>query len=80
MSVARSEVLVESAYFTVMDDMLARLAPYLESSISIKALTNSLATTDVWTIHAGYTRDLRWHGKTPAVTPRLLITNRKPAP
>jgi len=57
LSAARSEVLVESAYFTVMDDMLARLAPYLESSVNIKVLTNSLATTDVWTIHAGYTRN-----------------------
>ena len=54
---ARTEVLVESAYFTIMDGMLTQLAPYLESSVSIKVLTNSLATTDVWTIHAGYTRN-----------------------
>jgi putative cardiolipin synthase len=54
---ARSEVLIESAYFTVMDDMLARLAPNLGSSVKIKVVTNSLATTDVWTIHAGYTRN-----------------------
>lgn len=57
LSATRSEVLVESAYFTIMDDMLARLEPNLESSVSIKVLTNSLATTDVWTIHAGYTRN-----------------------
>ncbi len=57
LSAASSEVLVESAYFTIMDDMLTRLTPYLESSVSIKVLTNSLATTDVWTIHAGYTRN-----------------------
>ena len=57
LSVARSEVLVESAYFTIMDDMLARLAPDLESPVNIKVVTNSLATTDVWTIHAGYTRN-----------------------
>jgi putative cardiolipin synthase len=40
-----------------MDEMMARLAPDLESSVNIKVLTNSLATTDVWTIHAGYTRN-----------------------
>ena len=57
LSAARSEVLVESAYFTIMDDMLSRVSPYLESGLSIKVLTNSLATTDVWTIHAGYTRN-----------------------
>lgn len=54
---AQSEVLIESAYFTVMDDMLTRLEPKLQSSVNIKVLTNSLATTDVWTIHAGYTRN-----------------------
>lgn len=57
LSVARSEVLVESAYFTIMDSMLARLAPDLASPVDIKVVTNSLATTDVWTIHAGYTRN-----------------------
>jgi putative cardiolipin synthase len=57
LSEATSEVLVESAYFTVMDDMLDRLAPYLDSKLKIRVLTNSLATTDVWTIHAGYTRN-----------------------
>jgi putative cardiolipin synthase len=31
--------------------------PLLEQGVSIDVLTNSLATTDVWTIHAGYTRN-----------------------
>ncbi len=57
LSTAEREVLVESAYFTIMDDMLSRLSPYLQSGLDIKVLTNSLATTDVWTIHAGYTRN-----------------------
>ena len=57
LSTAESEVLVESAYFTIMDDTLSRLSPYLQSGLDIKVLTNSLATTDVWTIHAGYTRN-----------------------
>lgn len=54
---ATTEVLVESAYFTITDETLLRLAPYLDSQLRIKVLTNSLATTDVWTIHAGYTRN-----------------------
>ena len=57
LSKADTEVLVESAYFTIMDDMLSQLSPYLQSGLNIKVLTNSLATTDVWTIHAGYTRN-----------------------
>ena len=57
LSAASSEVLIESAYFTVMDDTLTALKPVLESSVKVKVLTNSLATTDVWTIHAGYTRN-----------------------
>ena len=57
LSTANTEVLVESAYFTIMDGMLSRLSPYLKSGLTIKVLTNSLASTDVWTIHAGYTRN-----------------------
>ena len=57
LSTADSEVLVESAYFTIMDDTLSRLSPFLDSGLDIKVLTNSLSTTDVWTIHAGYTRN-----------------------
>ena len=57
LSTAESEVLVESAYFTIMNDTLSRLSPYLQSGLNIKVLTNSLSSTDVWTIHAGYTRN-----------------------
>ena len=52
-----SRVLVESAYFTVMDEPLARVEALLQRGIEIDVLTNSLASTDVWTIHAGYTRN-----------------------
>jgi putative cardiolipin synthase len=54
---AESEILVESAYFIISDELLQRIDPLLEKKIRIRALTNSLATTDVWTIHAGYTRN-----------------------
>jgi putative cardiolipin synthase len=54
---AESEILVESAYFIISDELLQRVDPLLEKNIRIDALTNSLATTDVWTIHAGYTRN-----------------------
>jgi putative cardiolipin synthase len=57
LNAAESEILVESAYFIISDELLNRIDPLLEKKIRISALTNSLATTDVWTIHAGYTRN-----------------------
>jgi putative cardiolipin synthase len=54
---AENEIVVESAYFIITDEMLQRVDPLLEKNIRIRALTNSLVTTDVWTIHAGYTRN-----------------------
>ncbi|MGI9287828.1 MAG: phospholipase D-like domain-containing protein [Pseudomonadales bacterium] len=54
---AKAEVLIESAYFTLMDEMLEKLAPLVQRELKINVLTNSLASTDVWTIHAGYTRN-----------------------
>lgn len=57
LSQAKAEVLIESAYFTVMDEALENLSPLLERNLKIDVLTNSLASTDVWTIHAGYTRN-----------------------
>ena len=57
LSKAENEVLVESAYFTIMNDMISHLSPSIKSGLDIKVLTNSLSTTDVWTIHAGYTRN-----------------------
>lgn len=57
LDVSKSEILVESAYFIISDELLQRVDPLLEKNIRIRALTNSLVTTDVWTIHAGYTRN-----------------------
>lgn len=57
LSAAETEILVESAYFIISDELLQRVGSLLEKNIRIDALTNSLATTDVWTIHAGYTRN-----------------------
>lgn len=56
-SQSTSEILIESAYFTVMDEMLVKMSPLLERKLKIDVLTNSLASTDVWSIHAGYTRN-----------------------
>jgi putative cardiolipin synthase len=57
LNASEKEILVESAYFIITDEMLQRVDPLLEQNIRIRALTNSLVTTDVWTIHAGYTRN-----------------------
>ncbi|MGB5340213.1 MAG: phospholipase D family protein [Gammaproteobacteria bacterium] len=58
LNAAESEILVESAYFIISDELLQRVDALLgERDIRIDALTNSLVTTDVWTIHAGYTRN-----------------------
>jgi cardiolipin synthase C len=54
---SKTRVLVESAYFTVMDDPLVELEALLQRGLELEVLTNSLASTDVWTIHAGYTRN-----------------------
>ena len=54
---SENEVLVESAYFIISDELLQGVAPLLARNIKIDALTNSLVTNDVWTIHAGYTRN-----------------------
>lgn len=53
----QQEILIESAYFIVSAGLLQQVQPLLEQGVSIDVLTNSLATTDVWTIHAGYTRN-----------------------
>jgi putative cardiolipin synthase len=65
LSAASSEVLVESAYFIISDELLQQAGPLLEKNVRIDALTNSLVTTDVWRIHAGYTRNRKeiiWRG------------------
>ena len=58
LNAADNEILVESAYFIISNELLQRVDTLLsERDIRIDALTNSLVTTDVWTIHAGYTRN-----------------------
>ena len=57
LNASESEILVESAYFIISDVLLQGVAPLLARNIRIDVLTNSLATNDVWTIHAGYTRN-----------------------
>jgi len=57
LNASESEILVESAYFIISDELLQGVAPLLARNIRIDALTNSLVTNDVWTIHAGYTRN-----------------------
>lgn len=57
LSNSETEILVESAYFTLMDWALSPLSYQIQSGVKVKVLTNSLASTDVWTIHAGYTRN-----------------------
>jgi putative cardiolipin synthase len=57
LNASESEILVESAYFIISDELLQGVAPLLARNIRIDVLTNSLVTNDVWTIHAGYTRN-----------------------
>lgn len=56
---ARSEVLIESAYLILDDDMLAEMAQLVARGVSIRALTNSLASNDLVTNHSGYARHRR---------------------
>lgn len=53
---ARREVLVESAYFILGDDSLALAARLHQAGVSLRALTNSLASNDLVTNHSGYAR------------------------
>lgn len=84
LNTSEKEVLVESAYFIIADEMLERVKPLREKNVRIRALTNSLVTTDVWTIHAGYTRnrkDILRHGvelyelRPDAASCRRLVDN-----
>jgi cardiolipin synthase C len=51
-----AEILVESAYFILGDEQLARLASLRSAGIRVAALTNSLASNDLTTNHSGYAR------------------------
>lgn len=53
---AETEILVESAYFILGEEQLAALAPVLTRGVTFRALTNSLASNDLTTNHAGYAR------------------------
>ncbi len=53
---AQSEILLESAYLILSDDSLAEMAELAGHGVSIRALTNSLASNDLVTNHSGYAR------------------------
>jgi putative cardiolipin synthase len=51
---ARSDLLVVSPYFVPGKEGVAFLAQRERDGVSVQVLTNSLAATDVWLVHAGY--------------------------
>lgn len=53
---ARSEILVESAYFILGDQSLAEAARLHSAGVRLRVLTNSLASNDLVTNHSGYAR------------------------
>lgn len=53
---ARSEILVESAYFILGDESLEQVARLRAAGVRVRALTNSLASNDLVTNHSGYAR------------------------
>ncbi|MDH3353896.1 MAG: phospholipase D-like domain-containing protein, partial [Chromatiales bacterium] len=53
---ATSEIIIVSPYFIPGDDGVNWLSKCANNHVSIKILTNSLATTDVIAVHAGYQR------------------------
>ena len=48
------EALIESAYFIVLDKSMSGVKRVRDSGVNISVLTNSLATNDLWLVHAGY--------------------------
>jgi putative cardiolipin synthase len=50
----RSELLVVSPYFVPGKNGVAFLTGRRNSGVDVRVLTNSLAATDVWLVHAGY--------------------------
>lgn len=53
---AQSEVIIASPYFIPGDEGIAWLQARVADGIEVKLLTNSLSTTDVMAVHAGYRR------------------------
>lgn len=53
---ATSEVLIESPYLIPGDEGIELLAKMTQSGVQVSALTNSLASNDLTTNHAGYAR------------------------
>jgi putative cardiolipin synthase len=51
---ARSDLLVVSPYFVPGKEGVEFLARREHDGVSVQVLTNSLAATDVWLVHAGY--------------------------
>jgi len=51
---ARSDLLVVSPYFVPRKTGVEFFASRREDGVSVRVLTNSLAATDVWLVHAGY--------------------------
>ena len=52
----RSEMLLESAYLVLDDDTLTHVEQLCERGVTVRALTNSLASNDVTANHAAYAR------------------------
>ena len=53
-SAVRSDMLVVSPYFVPGKDGVAFFEQRQHAGVKIRVLTNSLAATDVWLVHAGY--------------------------
>ena len=51
---AHSELLLVSPYFVPGKEGIATLGGKRREGVSVRVLTNSLAATDVWLVHAGY--------------------------
>jgi putative cardiolipin synthase len=56
---ARSELMVVSPYFVLPDELIAVFRQLRERGVRVVVLTNSLASTDVVPVHAGYRRARR---------------------
>jgi putative cardiolipin synthase len=53
---ARSEILIENAYFVPRDRLVKLLSDAVARGVRVRVLTNSLASNDVAAVYAGYKR------------------------
>lgn len=53
---AQSEVLIVSPYFVLSDDGVKALGDIASRAVTVKVLTNSLASNDVSAVHSGYSK------------------------